>query len=580
VDVANGRGAGFRVPSRFPSVPTLLLVAFFATYCVVSFFLSTLRYEEFSTSNWDLGIFQQSLWSSYHGHLLYEAGDWESYGSVSLLQVHPAFSLLLVLPFYMAYPSAYTLFAIQSVVTGAAAFPIYRIAVRSLGRRWAALGCAGLYLVAAPVLTANTYDFHLEAFLPLEISLLFLLWLSGRYYLGILVAAIALLTLEVVPFLVAFLALYFALPSFTATARGLREHLRGPTGGVRAAWGWVVHEGNAWLTRRDVRWSVGLFSVAIISYPLIRGVEWFALPVWLPMGPNPPAGIALVPVGAPGLGLALNWSTHALASKLEFWVLMVGLFGFLPLFAPRVLLLELPWFVFTIQSNLTAWSSLGFQYTFVAVAPLAIASVYGYPRARRFVLRLADFLWSRWSRWRSRHRDRPEASTPTSILSHPRARLGGVALLIVVAALLVTVNLSLGPLNPARQVSAGPLPAYVVQYRVPPGFGNVVIEAQLIPGSAPVLASSNLFPLIANDLNAYALLWVPSPPGQLPFDFQHPPKYAFLATNQLYAVPGWLTGDMHRGDYGLLAVVWVAPPGAVFLYELGYTGQTDVIGPA
>jgi uncharacterized membrane protein len=568
-----------RALHRLLNAPTLLLLTFFAAYVIVSFGISTLRLEEFSTSNWDLGIFQQALWSSYHGHLMYEAGDWESYGSLSLLQVHPSFSLLLVLPFYAAYPSPYTLFAIQSIVTGAAAFPIYRIAVRTLGRTWPAVGLAGLYLVSAPVLTGNAYDFHLEAFLPLEISLLFLLWLTGRYYLGILVAAIALLTLEVVPFLVAFLALYFLLPPIGESLKGIRAHLRGPSGSARAAWSWCLAAGNDWFSRRSVRWSLGLFLGAILSYPLIRGVEWFALPWILPGAPNMATGIALVAAKAPGLGLALNWSTHALATKLEFWLLLAALFGFLPLFAPRVLLLEVPWFVFTLQSTLTAWTTLGFQYSLVAVAPLAIASIYGYPRAKRFVGQAATFLGGRLARWRE------NLNTPTSRRAPPPrptrvpARFASTAFLIIAAGLLVTANLAIGPLNPQKQVSAGPFPGYVVQYHPPPGFQNVVAEAGMVPGAASVLASSNLFPLVADDINAYALLWTPTPPNQLPFDFEHPPQYVFLASDQLFAVPGWLTGDLHRGEFGLLAVVWVAPPGAVFLYELGYSGSTNVIGP-
>ncbi|MCI4372266.1 MAG: DUF2079 domain-containing protein [Thermoplasmata archaeon] len=577
--VDSGPRPRLRGLARDFTAPALLLVAFFAVYVLVSFGLSVLRLEEFSTSNWDLGIFQQSLWASYHGHPLYEAGDWESYGSLSLLQVHPAFSLLLVVPFYAVYPSPYTLFAIQSVVAGAAAFPIYQIGLRTIGRPWPALGLAGLYLVSAPVLAANAYDFHLEAFLPLEISLLFLLWLSNRYYLGVLVAAIALLTLEVVPFLVAFLALYFAIPPLRTTAREIRTRLQGPAGGLRALWEWGVPAANNWLARRSTRWSVGLFLAAIVSYPLIRGVEWFVLPLILPGAPNLAAGIALVPTKAPGLGLALSWSTSSLTNKLEFWLLMVALFGFLPLFAPRVLLLQFPWFVFTLQSNLTAWSTLGFQYTFVAVAPLAIASVYGYPRAKQFVGRVAAFLKRQIARWRP---VRSRGPTPRSHLSRwnrVRPRIASSAFLVIVAVILVSTNLAVGPLNPAKQVAAGPIPGYVVQYHPMPGFQNVVTAAALIPGSADVVASSNLFPLVANDLNAYALLWVPMPPGQMPFDFQHPPQFAFLATNQLFAVPGWLSGNLHRGDFGLLAVVWIAPPGAVFLYELGYEGPTSVIGP-
>jgi uncharacterized membrane protein len=568
---------GLSLRRRFLGAP-LVLWALFGAFVAGSFWLSTLRLEEFATSNWDLGILQQGLWSTYHGHFGYEAGDWEMYGTLSFFQVHPGFTVLAVLPFYAAYPSPYTLFAVQSVIVGAAAFPLYRVALRVIGRSGPGVGLAGVYLVSAPVLVANTYDFHLESFLPLEISLLFLLWLTGRYRLGLVVATVAILTLEVVPFLVAFLALYFLLPPLGKTLRELRRRLRGPTGSARR---WMAAQTQAWLSRPSVGWTLVLLLLAVASYPVLRGIEWYGLPAVLPPAPNPSVGPALATVRASGFGLAFNGAFfQAIVPKLEFWLLITALFGFLPLLAPRVLLLELPWFVFTLQSSSTVWSTFGFQYTFVAVPALALAAIYGYPRAERALVWAANAVRAGLSRRGSPSRPAGPART-TPAAAHRATGRGAAAAwpLILVVGVLVAANVYVGPLNPHNQVAAGPLPGYVVQYDPPPGYEDVVREASLIPGSAQVLASSNLFPLVANDLNAYSLLWTADQPGQLPYDMQHPPGYAFLATNQMFAVPGWLTGAIHRHDLGLRAVVWVSPVGAVYLYQLGYTGTFEVIGP-
>ncbi|MGI0053663.1 MAG: DUF2079 domain-containing protein, partial [Thermoplasmata archaeon] len=186
----------------------LLIVGYFA----VSFALSYLRWEELATTNWDLGIFEQALWSTTHGHPFYEAGDWETYGVSSLLQVHPALFLYALVPLYAALPSAPTLFFVQSSAVALAAVPIYATGLKVIGRPAPALLVAGLYLIAAPLLLANLYDFHLESLLPLELTLLYYLWLTGRYRLGLLVAVAACLTLEVAPFLVAAVALVFLVP--------------------------------------------------------------------------------------------------------------------------------------------------------------------------------------------------------------------------------------------------------------------------------------------------------------------------------------------------------------------------------
>ncbi len=546
-----------------------------AAYVGVSFWMSTLRYEEFSTSNWDLGIFQQALWSSAHGHPMYEAGDWESFGSVSLLQVHPGFILYLVAPLYALAPSPYTLFALQSVVVALAAAPLYLIGRRVIGRPWPAVVLAGFYLVAAPTLVANLYDYHLESFFPLEIALLFLFWLTARYALGLIVAIITLVTLEVAPFLVVAVALYFLWPAVRDLLRALW---------VRLAWSVRAGHGSerpppgprAW---RDpaAQWATLLMLVAVLSYPLLRLVEWIVLPGVLPPAPNPSYATALIPGRATELGLAFTWSfTTGLSHKLGFWFVMVASFGFLSLLAPRALLLQVPWFLFTLQANTLAYSTIGFQYTFIAVTPMAIAAILGYPRAERWLTVLYSKLIERWQR-------RSRGSSPSDVVGTTRPRIASVrqrqVLLAVLVVFVVLLTYQIGPLNPHNQVTSGALPGYVVQYRPAPGFANVVTEAALIPSGAPVLASSNLFPLVANDLNAYALLWVPSQPNQLPFGLDHPPTYGFFATNQMFAVPGWFLTLEHHGQYGLRAVVWVAPTGAVFLYELGYTGATDVIGP-
>jgi uncharacterized membrane protein len=565
--VADCKAPLFRYPG--PAVVLLVLVG---VYIGGTVYLSYLRLEMFTTSNWDLGIFQQALYSTFHGHPLYEAGDWESCGCQSLLEIHPSFMLFILEPFYWLAPVPLTLFIIQSTVAATAAIPLYWIGLRVLDRPWLALAFAGVYLGSAPLIAANLFDFHLEMFLPLEIISLFFCWLTGRYRLGLAIGLIAIVTLEVAPFLVAFVALYFLLPPLDEIGTWLRQELRGGGGHAGRVVGAVRRALRRSFADRTGRYAWALFWIAVISFPILRGLEWYALPAVLPPAPNPAleAGLQPGPVGELGIGFVAQFGVN-FGHKVEFWVFMLAMFGFLPLFAPRALLMELPWFLYTLQSPQISWTTIGFQYTAVALAPIAIAAIFGAANVQRRVLP-----WVRtWLERRASRRVGAAAPSPATRVRRPVLdRRAGGTIVAVFFLLVIALNVWTGPLNPMNQVPNGPLPGFNVEYRPPPGFQAVVRLAALIPAGAPVLASSNVFPLVANNLNAYALLWVPQPPAQLPFDPSHLPRYLFLASNQLFAVPLWLQNDLIHRAFGIVAEVEFAPPGAVYLWESSYTGPT------
>ena len=255
---------------------------------------------------------------------------------------------------------------------------------------------------------------------------------------------------------------------------------------------------------------------------------------------------------------------------------MVGLFGFLPLLAPRALVMVLPWFAFTVQSGQIVWTTIGFQYAAIPVASLAIAAVFGFATLDRELL---PAVARRWRRFRARRVRSPSVPPSGELPMRWGNRLPRQAVLAIVAvALIVGVDLYIGPLNPANQQLAGGLPGFNVRYTVPAGFANVVRLAALIPAQAPVLASSNLFPLVANDLRAYSLLWTANQPAQLPFGPGALPQFVFLASNQLYAAPTWLVDAITHHLLGLRGEVNVTAVGPVYLWEASYSGPPSVLG--
>ncbi|MHB8351516.1 MAG: DUF2079 domain-containing protein, partial [Thermoplasmata archaeon] len=390
----------------------------------------------------------------------------------------------------------------------------------------------------------------------LELSLLYYLWLTGRYRWGLTVAAVACLTLEVVPFLVAAMALVFLLPPLRrVVARLRRRSLR-----------W--NDLTGFLGRREVRWAALLLVVALAAYPMLRLFEWQLLPHLLGVPATVPAPAGPGTVRSNLLALGFDFS-YSLVYKLRFWVLLFGLFAFLPIFAPRALILSVPWFLFTVQAGQISWTTLGFQYAFVPMAGLVLAAIYGF---RALEEELLPWLARAWGR------REPPARSP-----RPRWGPGGhrrlpTSLWITVAAVLLATNFLLGPVDPHNQNLSSSLPGYRVSYSVPAGFGNAQAVSALVPRGATVLATTDLFPLVANDLNAYALLWTAQAPPRLPFGPDALPSYVLVSNAYLFSVPTWLADRLgNSSQFGLVAETWVTPSGPVFLWHLGYTGPVRML---
>jgi uncharacterized membrane protein len=559
--------------------PTCVLLVLVAGYIALSFWLSQLRLEEGFTSNWDLGIFQQMMFSTLHGHPFYEAGDWESTNLTSYLALHPALVVAAFVLFYALAPSASTLFAIQSVLAASAAIPLYGIALRVTGRPWASAGFGGMYLASAALLSANLFDFHLELMLPLETALLFYCWITQRRAATVAVTVLACFTLEVMPFFVAAMALIFLVPplgSLRATLRASRA-----ARGVGRRLAYLASAARRWFRSPEVRFALGIFVLAAGLYAAGRLLQWYVVPALVPPPPNP-AAIPLPPAPTGGLAFFYTGSFGvSIFAKLRFWLIEVALLGLLPLFAPRQLLLVLPWFVFTLQSPLIVWTTFGIQYVAIPVAALTIAAIYGYARIRAVWVQAAAPTDPPWARGTRRRALSTRLRQARGYLGARPRLLGVLTALFAIAVL--ALNVSLSPANPLEQRTQSGQPGYNVQWvSTRPGYQYALDLAALIPAGGVVLATSDLFPLVANDVNAYALLWYnnPSQPLQLPFaPGIRSPDYLLLSFVQSGVLPPWLEAEIFHRVYGLRAVASPVPTQIDYLYELDYRGPTTFIGP-
>jgi uncharacterized membrane protein len=539
--------------------PRTWLASAVLAYIGLSIELSGLRLIEFQSSNYDLGLFQQALWSASHGHGFFESADFSFDGASSLLRIHPALVLFPLAFLYGTAPGAWTLLAVQSTLTGSAAVPLFLLTRDVTGSPSRALTASLLYLAWTPTLASNLFDFHLEAFLPVELFTFFLLWNRGRYFLGGLAAMAAMLSFEAGAVFTFLSGLSFALPSIT---RGpgeyrLRHAVRPVFYGFGRSLGRSVEAVRSWIASPAVRASLVLMLVSVATFVLLLRFEGS----FTSLGPGSSAGsLAGVLQGGPPQ-YPLSWANIGsdLVGKVVFWIALLGLVAFIPLWAARTLPLLAPWVVAS-MFGLSRYSFLGSQYGYLYAFPVFIGVAYGL---RRFPETLAR-LW-------------PTGSSNPELLSRQAGRLSSyrrrrLPIWSVAVGLVICFNIILGPADPLVQ-NILPGNGYHVSYSPAPGFASVDQLATLIPGGASLLASDDLMPVVADDVNAYGIYYQPVNLPYLPFDSRNLPQYVLLSEAQSALAPSWLVGALSDpSQYGVRATVGSSAAGIVLLYQKGYSG--------
>jgi uncharacterized membrane protein len=131
-----------------------------ALYCALLITLSALKHASYHSSLIDLGIFDQVIWNTAHGHLFWDTLDPFVQRNHLFLGQHFSPGLVLLVPLYVVAPSVYTLLVVQTLALALAAVPLYVLAARRIGDERAALLLALAYLAYPALAYANLFDFH------------------------------------------------------------------------------------------------------------------------------------------------------------------------------------------------------------------------------------------------------------------------------------------------------------------------------------------------------------------------------------------------------------------------------------
>ena len=337
-----------------------LLAALIALYLAAFGSVTALRHYQFQTQTADLGIFIQNIWNASEGR-----------GLVNSLEEVPRHAGVHVSPIlyaialgYRVAPTPYLLLALQTVVLGLGAIPLYALARRILKKEYLALLVVIAYLFSPSLGWLNTYDFHPAAFLVPLIFLALYAWDAKRWALGWIALMLAAATQEgAIPIILMF---------------GILAVLRSFRGA----------------TPPEERGALRLRGAAVIALAAL----YFVVTVAVVM---PAAGGGLLRVdryralGATGTeivttvltkpGTALRELTEF--PKLAYAFLVFNAVGFLPLLSPEGMLLLVPGLLENMATDYIPQFSASLHYDAVVIPGLFLGTIYGL---RRLLVRFSS----------------------------------------------------------------------------------------------------------------------------------------------------------------------------------------------
>jgi uncharacterized membrane protein len=193
---------------------------------VFSYF-TVLKHNVFQSYAWDLGIFNQSLYTTlYGGKLFYYTAELFFNPTGCYFAEHFSPILFLLLPVYAVNPSATTLLIIKSFILALGAFPLYFLAKELLKSNRAGFMLAIVYLLYPGLQAANWFDFQPQVFLPLLFFSSCYFMIKHRWKLYFPSVVLTLMVEEDVVYVVLVLAIYYFL--ITGNVKSLFKSIKPP----------------------------------------------------------------------------------------------------------------------------------------------------------------------------------------------------------------------------------------------------------------------------------------------------------------------------------------------------------------
>jgi len=311
--------------------------------------LSVLRHEAFETGRFDLGNMVQAVWSTAHGHLLQVTN---LHGAqISRLAAHVDPILVVFAPLWWIWPSPSLLLTAQALAVALGALPLFWLARKHTGSERAALGFSLAYLIFPATEWMTLNEFH-----PVSLAcplLLFAIWYldEDRLLPFACFAALAALTREEVPLVIAGLGIWYAI--------GRRRWLAGGT--IAAA-------------------GLAASAIAIqVVIPHFHGAESSFYGRYDAVGGSA-AGIVRKAFTDPGRLLSVAFDHRGTHYLLNLLLPMAGL----ALLSPLLLVALIPELALNLLSSVDAQSSIHYHYVAAEIPILFAAAAIGAGRLGRW----------------------------------------------------------------------------------------------------------------------------------------------------------------------------------------------------
>lgn len=561
--------------SFFETVYFILIISI--VLALITLFFSYMRYIDFFTENWDLGINMQQLWTTTHGYLLYDSGDFEGYGVLSHLEVHSTFIAYPISYIYAMFPGPLILFTIQSFVVFLSVPVLYLLSFQITQDRKIAMMSSLIYGFNATLITAVLYDYHWLSFMPILSFSFFYFILKKNYLLASLILILGLITEEAFSFISVSILIYVYMSDI----------------------GFSLHE-IVGKVRRGSK-MILLFVLSISLYLFLSYIQHNVIPQML----NNVSAIHILlsktgqPIFPP------SDIIYRIPGSLAYWFFSLSMLCFIPLFHKKTIYLVFIWLIETLIF-VPHYTTIGSQYSFVTLSLLAPAIPAGLRsirarfsefRLKRIILLLpiipVGFIIAS-----STNKFSMVFISVQSLMFTIAITIAAVILIvyfvnkldlkkihkilinrkkmvyITFLTLILLMNFLFSPLNPENDNQVHLLGGgFKFQYAINPESKFMVDIQDKVGTSSSIVASNDLFPYIANDRFAYALSnSTYSGSTIFPFNNTYLPTYILLSGVQEKYAFSWVLNDLPK--YGIVEeIIYDEYPGNIILWQLGFNGN-------
>jgi len=336
-------------------------------YTLTFSYFTIMKHYEFRSYAWDLGIFNQSFWTTlYEGRFFYNNVELHANPSGSFFGIHFSPILFLILPIYALYSAPQTLLIFQSFVLALGALPLFKLTLRVVKYRVVGLLFVFAYLLYPPLQGINWFDFHAQSFLPLFFlsAMYFLEKKDWKYYL--LFVVLALMCEEHAALVVLFLGLFVAFQYKARIISALRNRNLRETPLLISVTTVMLSVAWYFMTVR-IRNTFFPVNPAFLS-SFQASSNWSVLGVADPM--MIPIHIIFYPLQAI---LALSYDSLL---KISYIVILFAPLAFRSFFKMRYLLPIVPWFFYGLFSNYPPYYVIFNQYPAYVISFIFVAAVY------------------------------------------------------------------------------------------------------------------------------------------------------------------------------------------------------------